>query len=201
MSAATAGCHSKSCPSSSSLASGETPLPSPRAKNNPCLLLEIRILLTHGDTEAGGGMGLAQELSVPLVFQISNVSFFVLSPALLYLNRQYCQKKAVPLYFVSGLLLLIGGYQHCGKTRQVARLPSMRLWRVSVAKAQGKLGWATKQPGLFEACSPWLLPAVDMQFQPCNPHGVTGATQSRTLEHQNTHPTLQELWILRNGGS
>ncbi|CAN8201550.1 unnamed protein product [Coccothraustes coccothraustes] len=39
---------------------------------------------------------------------ISNVSFFVLSPALLYLNRQYCQKKAVPLYFVSGLLLLVG---------------------------------------------------------------------------------------------
>uniref|UniRef100_A0A8D2QE13 Alkaline ceramidase n=1 Tax=Zonotrichia albicollis TaxID=44394 RepID=A0A8D2QE13_ZONAL len=39
---------------------------------------------------------------------ISNVSFFLLSPALLYLNRQYCQKKAVPLYFVSGLLILVG---------------------------------------------------------------------------------------------
>ncbi|KAM4758838.1 alkaline ceramidase 1 isoform 2-T3 [Cyanocitta cristata] len=39
---------------------------------------------------------------------ISNVSFFILSPALLYLNRQYCQKRAVPLYFVSGLLLLVG---------------------------------------------------------------------------------------------
>lgn len=29
-------CHSKSCPSSSSLASGETPLPSSCAKNSPC---------------------------------------------------------------------------------------------------------------------------------------------------------------------
>lgn len=55
---------------------------------------------------------------MPLVFQISNVSFFILSPALLYLNRQYCQKRAMPLYFVSGLLLLVGGCQGCGKTRQ-----------------------------------------------------------------------------------
>lgn len=138
MSAATAGCHSKSCPSSSSLASEETPLPSPCAKNNPSFLLEIRILLTHRDAEARGGMGLAQELSVPFVFQISNVSFFVLSPALLYLNRQYCQKKAVPLYFVSGLLLLVGGCQHCGKTRQVARLPNMRPLKGLSGQSTGK---------------------------------------------------------------
>ncbi|KAM6235992.1 alkaline ceramidase 1 [Porphyrio hochstetteri] len=39
---------------------------------------------------------------------ISNVSFFILSPALLYLNRQYCQQRALPLYFVSGLLLCVG---------------------------------------------------------------------------------------------
>ncbi|XP_076215720.1 alkaline ceramidase 1 isoform X2 [Aptenodytes patagonicus] len=39
---------------------------------------------------------------------ISNVSFFVLSPALLYLNRQYCQQRALPLYFVSGLLFCVG---------------------------------------------------------------------------------------------
>ncbi|KAM6231875.1 alkaline ceramidase 1 isoform 2-T3 [Spheniscus humboldti] len=39
---------------------------------------------------------------------ISNVSFFVLSPALLYLNRQYRQQRALPLYFVSGLLFCVG---------------------------------------------------------------------------------------------
>lgn len=75
------------------------------------------MLLTHTDTEVRGGMGIAQDLSVHLVFQISNVSFFLLSPALLYLNREYCQKKAVPLYFVSGLLLLVGGCQCCQTTQ------------------------------------------------------------------------------------
>lgn len=85
-------------------------------------------------------MGIAQELSVPLVFQISNVSFFVLSPALLYLNRQYCQKKAVPLYFISGLLLLVGGYQCCGKPRQVARLPNMRPLEGLSGQSTGKTG-------------------------------------------------------------
>uniref|UniRef100_A0A8B9G286 Alkaline ceramidase n=1 Tax=Amazona collaria TaxID=241587 RepID=A0A8B9G286_9PSIT len=39
---------------------------------------------------------------------ISNVGFFILSPVLLYLNRQYCQQRALPLYFVSGLLLCVG---------------------------------------------------------------------------------------------
>ncbi|XP_010153379.1 PREDICTED: alkaline ceramidase 1 [Eurypyga helias] len=39
---------------------------------------------------------------------ISNVGFFVLSPALLHLNRQYRQQRALPLYFVSGLLFCIG---------------------------------------------------------------------------------------------
>lgn len=63
---------------------------------------------------------------MPLVFQISNVSFFILAPALLYLNRQYCQKRAMPLYFVSGLLLLVGGCQGYGKTRQVTKVPNMR---------------------------------------------------------------------------
>ncbi|XP_029889288.1 alkaline ceramidase 1 isoform X2 [Aquila chrysaetos chrysaetos] len=39
---------------------------------------------------------------------ISNVSFFVLSPALLYLNRQYRQHRALPMYVVSGLLFCVG---------------------------------------------------------------------------------------------
>ncbi|XP_074893587.1 alkaline ceramidase 1 isoform X3 [Buteo buteo] len=39
---------------------------------------------------------------------ISNVSFFVLSPALLYLNRQYRQHRAVPMYVVSCLLFCVG---------------------------------------------------------------------------------------------
>lgn len=72
-------------------------------------------------------MELAQDheikLNVPLVFQVSNVSFFILSPVLLYLNRQYRQQRALPLYFVSGLLLCVGGCQGCEKTRQVARVP------------------------------------------------------------------------------
>uniref|UniRef100_A0A8C4XJ45 Alkaline ceramidase n=1 Tax=Falco tinnunculus TaxID=100819 RepID=A0A8C4XJ45_FALTI len=39
---------------------------------------------------------------------ISNVSFFVLSPALLYLNRQYCQQRTLPMYVVSGMLFCVG---------------------------------------------------------------------------------------------
>uniref|UniRef100_A0A8B9RPP0 Alkaline ceramidase n=1 Tax=Accipiter nisus TaxID=211598 RepID=A0A8B9RPP0_9AVES len=39
---------------------------------------------------------------------ISNVSFFVLSPALLYLNRQYRQHRALPMYVVSCLLFCVG---------------------------------------------------------------------------------------------
>uniref|UniRef100_A0A8C7EFF2 Alkaline ceramidase n=1 Tax=Nothoprocta perdicaria TaxID=30464 RepID=A0A8C7EFF2_NOTPE len=39
---------------------------------------------------------------------ISNVSFFILSPALLYLNRQYCKQRTFPLYFVCALLVCVG---------------------------------------------------------------------------------------------
>lgn len=39
-------CHSKSCPSSSSLASGKTPLPSSCAKNSPCF--HTRLCWTPG---------------------------------------------------------------------------------------------------------------------------------------------------------
>ncbi|XP_015742247.1 alkaline ceramidase 1 isoform X2 [Coturnix japonica] len=39
---------------------------------------------------------------------ISNVCFFILSAALLHLNWQYCQKRSVPMYFISGLLLCVG---------------------------------------------------------------------------------------------
>ncbi|XP_004948808.1 alkaline ceramidase 1 [Gallus gallus] len=39
---------------------------------------------------------------------ISNVCFFILSAALLHLNRQYCQQRTVPMYFISGLLLCVG---------------------------------------------------------------------------------------------
>uniref|UniRef100_A0A8C6JAI6 Alkaline ceramidase n=1 Tax=Melopsittacus undulatus TaxID=13146 RepID=A0A8C6JAI6_MELUD len=39
---------------------------------------------------------------------ISNASFFILSPVLLYLNRQYRQQRPLPLYIVSALLLCVG---------------------------------------------------------------------------------------------
>lgn len=163
-------------------------LPVPRATPAPAggSPGEIRILHTprnRGTWWDGARPGLCKELSVPLVLQISNVSFFVLSPALLYLNRQYCQKKALPLYFVSGLLLLVGGCQGCGKTTQVARLPNVRPWEGLSGQSTGKT-WVGKQSGLFEACSPWFLRWM-CSFQPCKSHGVSGLTQSGLLEHQN----------------
>ncbi|XP_010201820.1 alkaline ceramidase 1 [Colius striatus] len=39
---------------------------------------------------------------------ISNISFFILSPTVLYLNRQYCQQHALPSYLLSGLLFCVG---------------------------------------------------------------------------------------------
>ncbi|XP_069734285.1 alkaline ceramidase 1 [Phaenicophaeus curvirostris] len=39
---------------------------------------------------------------------ISNVSFFILSPVLFYLNQQYRQQRALPMYVVSVLFLCIG---------------------------------------------------------------------------------------------
>lgn len=154
-------------------------------------LLEIRTLLTHGDPEARG-MGIAQELSVHLVFQISNVSFFLLSPALLYLNRQYCQKKAVPLYFVSGLLLLVGGCQCCEKTRQVARLPKMRPLEGVSGQSTGKTRVGNQATRSVRSLQP-MIPASwgCAASSPVIPRGVTGLTQSSPLEHQNLCPALQ----------
>lgn len=125
-----ATCHSNSCPSSSSLASRETPLPYSCAKSNTCLyaMLSTRDqyplrMGRYGGTRWDGTCpGSCNKLNVSLVFQISNVSFFVLSAALLYLNRQYCQQRAVPMYFVSGLLLCVGECQH-HEIRQVDRVP------------------------------------------------------------------------------
>jgi len=115
---------------------------------------------------------------VPLVFQISNVSFFVLSPALLYLNRQYHQRRALPLYFVSGLLFCVGGCQGCEKTRQVARVPHCSFMIALEAgsyqpKHRGKLGWETKQRHLFEALQ-LMVPAACRRTasSPVKPRGA-----------------------------
>ncbi|XP_051495755.1 alkaline ceramidase 1 [Apus apus] len=39
---------------------------------------------------------------------ISNVCFFALAPVLVYLNWQYCQQRALPMYLVSALLVCVG---------------------------------------------------------------------------------------------
>lgn len=102
-------------------------------------------------------------LSVPLVFQISNVSFFVLSPALLYLNRQYCQKKALPLYFVSGLLILVGMCQQCGKGRQVPRLLEDISDQSTGKTWVGNQAASCLKPAAHGSCQLWIC-----SFQPCN---------------------------------
>lgn len=51
------------------------------------------------------------------VFQISNVSFFIISPVLLYLNNQYVQEHRKPVYYLSGMLLLVGTWQGYGKAQ------------------------------------------------------------------------------------